>query len=598
MQKYKYYPYLKLNMQYKKLVEIYQKLEATSKRLEKTYYISELLKSTPKEEISKIVLLLQGRVFPQYDERILGVAARLIIKAINIATGIPIDILEREWGRAGDLGLVAENFIKKKKQSTLVQKDLTITKVFENLRKLAELEGKGTVNKKLSLIAELLITAKPIEARYIVRTVLGDLRVGIGSGSLRDAIVWSSFKDEIGLKYNEKEKSIEVKDREKYNEYLNSVQYAYDLTNDFSVVSELAKTKGLKGLAETGIEVGRPVKVLLALKENDIESALERVGKPAQIEYKYDGFRTIIHKKSNKIWIYTRRLENVTSQFPDLVATVKNKIKAESFIIDGEAVGYNPKTRKYLPFQNISQRIKRKYDIEEISRKFPVELNVFDILYYNDKNLLEQPLKKRRALIEKIVKETPKKIILAEKLVSSDKKEIEEFFKKAIEKGNEGLIFKKLDAPYKPGARVGYWVKLKPEGETLDLIVVGAEWGEGKRAKWLSSYDLACVDKKGNLLEIGKASTGLKEKEEQGLSFKDMTKELKPLVISQKGKKVTLKPKVVIEVAYEEIQKSPTYSSGYALRFPRIIRLRTMEKSPKDATTLDYIEYLYKQQRK
>jgi len=579
-------------MKYSKLVEIYQKLEITTKRLGKTAIISDFLKTVSLDDIPRTIFLLQGKLFPNWDEHKIGVASRLVLKAINIATGISTDKLEDEWRKTGDLGLVAENFVKKKKQTTLFQRELTAKKVFENLRSLALLEGTGTVDKKLKLIAELLTSAKPVESKYIVRTVLEELRVGVGEGSLRDAIVWAFFDDKIGFKYLEKENKIDIKDRSEYNKYIDSVQRAYDLTNDFSIVAEAAKSKGLKGLDEMAISVFRPLKVMLALKVKDIDKGFERCGKPADVEQKLDGFRIQAHKQKGKIRLFTRRLEDVTAQFPDVVEYVKKNIKGDTFIIDSEAVGYSPKTGKYLPFQNISQRIKRKYNIEEMSKKFPVELNVFDILYYNGKNLIKENFEKRRKLLEKIISNKPRKIVAVKNLITTSEKEAEKFYKESLAAGNEGVMFKKLDSVYKPGARVGHMVKLKPIMDTLDLVIVGAEWGTGKRANWLSSFVLACIDEGGNFLEIGKMGTGIKEKEEEGTSFKQLTEELKPLILSEKGRLVKLKPKVVVEVSYEEIQKSTNYSSGFALRFPRLLNLR-LDRDASECSTLDMVEDYY-----
>ncbi len=582
-------------MQYVKLVKIYEQLEKTSKRLEKTHILSEFLKTVSVDDLSIITLLLQGKLFPNWDEDKIGVASRLILKAINTATGISASKVEHEWKKTGDLGIVAENLVRGKKQSTLVSHELSIRKVFDNLRKLASLEGMGAVDKKTKLIAELLTSAKPLEAKYIVRSVLEEMRIGVGEGTLRDAIVWAFFGDKIGLKYLSENK-VDISSREEYNKYVNVVQRAYDLTNDFSSVAESAKKSGLRGLKEMSISVFRPLKVMLALKVKDIEEGFERCGKPADVEYKLDGFRIQAHKKDDKIKLFTRRLEDVTKQFPDVVENVKKNVKGKSFIIDSEAAGFDPKTGKYLPFQKISQRIRRKYDISAMAKKFPVELNVFDILYYNGENLLNEDFKKRRELIEKIVTGKKRKIVVVKKLVTSDAKEIEKFYKESLIAGNEGVMLKKLDAPYKPGARVGHMVKLKPTMETLDLVIVGAQWGEGKRAKWLSSFVLACRDG-GEFLEIGKMGTGIKEKSEEGTSFEELTKELRPLIISEKGKTVEIKPKVVVEVAYEEIQKSPTYSSGYALRFPRLRALRS-DRHASDASTIGRVRDFYDGQKK
>ena len=585
-------------MEYSRLVGIYEQLSKTAKRLEKTHIISEFLKDVGMDDIEHVMLLFEGRVFPGFDSRETGVASRLMLKSLSAATGIRVDKIENEWKRHGDLGLVAEVLVKTKKQATLQSTKLTVKKVFDNIRKLAELEGEGTVERKTQLIAELLTSAKPAESKYIVKTILGEMRIGVGEGAMRDAITWAFFGDKTGVKYTKEANDIEVEDREVYNQYLDAVQQAYDVTNEFAVVAKAARMKGLEGLKNIGMQIGIPIQVMLALKADTIEEAFESVGKPAVIEFKYDGFRIQAHKdEKGSIKLFTRRLEDVTRQFPDIVEFVKKNVKGKSFIIDSEAVGYDKKTGKYLPFQNVSQRIKRKYEIERMSSDFPIELNVFDIIYYEGKNLVNEEFEKRRKLLEKIVHQAPKKIVLSKSKLTSDKKDVEKFFREAVNAGNEGLMFKALNAPYKPGARVGYMIKFKALMETLDMVITGAEWGEGKRAKWLSSYVISCVDEDNNFAEVGKASTGLKEKEEEGLSFMEMTKLLKPLIISEKGKEVKIKPKIVIEVGYEEIQKSPTYASGFALRFPRVIQIRE-DKGPQDASALDYIKKLYAGQKK
>ena len=585
-------------MEYSRLVEVYEELNKTTKRLEKTHIIAEFLKDVNLEDAEHVMLLLEGRVFPNYDPREIGIAARTMLKSLSAATGISTDKIENEWRKQGDLGLVAEIIVKAKKQSTLQSTKLTVKKVFENIRKLAELQGEGTVERKVQLISELITSAKPLESRYIVKTVLDEMRIGVGEGVMRDAIIWASFGREIGIKYEREGNEIDIGNREKYNKYADAVQRAYDLTNEFAEVAKAAK-KGFKELENIEMKVGIPIQVMLSLKVDTVEEGFETVGKPCAVEFKYDGFRIQAHKdEKGNIKLFTRRLENVTKQFPDVAEYARSNVKAKTFIIDSEAVGFDKKTGKYLPFQSISQRIKRKYDIEKMSKDFPVELNVFDLIYYNGKNMISEPFEKRRKILGKIIKQQPKKIVLSKQKIVSDEKVVEQFFKDAFNAGNEGLMFKALNAPYKPGARVGHMVKFKAIMETLDLVIVAAEWGEGKRSKWLSSYTIACLDENGNFIEVGKASTGLKEKEEEGLSFMEMTKLLRPLIISEKGREVKVKPKLVIEVGYEEIQKSPTYASGYALRFPRVISLRTMDKGPEEASTIDYVKKLFEGQKK
>jgi len=579
-------------MHYSKLVKIYEKLEATTKRLDHIHTISEFLKDVSIEELGTAILLLEGRVFPRWDEKDVGMASKMMLKVIGVASGDTKNRINSEWKKTGDLGTVSYNLIKKKKQHTLGSHDLTVKKVLKNLRKLADIEGSGSVDRKVSLVAELLTSAKPSEAKYIVRTILDDMRIGVGEGSIRDAIAWAFFGSELKVNYIKEENKINIEDREKYNEYVDAVQRAYDVTNDFAPVAEAAKKQGLKGLGELSMSLGTPLKAMLALKVEDIEEGFERCGKPAEIEFKYDGMRMQIHKKGHEIKIFTRRLENVTNQFPEVVENVRKYVHEKEVILDSEAVGYNVKTGKYLPFQSISQRIKRKYDIEKMSKLYPVE----DIINYKGRSVITEPFEERKKIIKRIIKNVPKKIKIAKSIVTSIKKEVEGFYKEAIDTGNEGLMIKKLDAPYKPGARVGFMVKLKGTQENLDLVVVKSEWGQGKRSKWLSSYTIACRSH-GNFLEVGKASTGLKEKREEGLSFAEMTDLLKPLIIKEEGKEVVVRPKIVIEVGYEEIQKSPTYSSGYALRFPRVVALR-QDRGPDNISTINLVESLYNKQKK
>ncbi|MBT5022062.1 ATP-dependent DNA ligase [Candidatus Woesearchaeota archaeon] len=584
-------------MHYKELVELYEKIESTSKRLEKTYLVSKFLKKTIVSDLSMIILLLQGRIFPSWDERKIGVATKMVIKAISKSTGRSVDTIEETWKKMGDLGRVAEELVKTKRQVTLFQTELNVKKVFDNMRKLTTLEGTGSVDHKVGLISELLTSASPTEARYIVRNVLEDLRVGIGEGIIRDAIVWANFEEEIKVNYDSETKAITPDDREQYNKFVNIVQEAFDVVNDFAKVARIAKEEGVEGLKKLELSVGNPIKVMLYQKVTVIADAFEKVGKPAALEFKYDGFRMQIHKFDGKIILYTRRLEDVTTQFPEVVEYVKENIDADSFILDSEAVGYDQKTKKYLPFQKISQRIKRKYNIGELANQFPVELNVFDIMNFNGENIIKKPFKFRREILEKIIKPVPYKIIYAKQIITSDEQEAQNFYEEALAAGEEGIMMKNLDGIYKPGSRVGYGVKVKPVMESLDLVIVAAEWGTGKRGGWLTSYTLACVDPDtGEFLEIGKVGTGIKELKEEGTSFGEMTELLKPHIIKEKGREVKIKPVVVIEVNYEEIQHSPNYSSGFALRFPRLIRLRE-DRRADEVSDIELIEDLFHSQR-
>jgi DNA ligase-1 len=557
-------------MEYLKLCEVYHALESTTKGLEKTEILASFLGEIRKEP--EVIYLLQGNVFADYDHREMGISHQLAIRAIGKATGISDAEVVEVFKEIGDLGKVAESVLGKKKQQTaLFTKKLSIEKVMANLRKLPTLEGKGTVDIKVGLIVELLHSASPKEARYVIRTVLGDLKVGVGSGILRDAIVEQCFKP---------------KDLEEKKIYVRNVQEAYDKATDFAEVFEKACSDDLNKIK---LEPGKPVKVMLFPKAKDIDDAFRIVGKPAAFEYKYDGFRVMINKKNNGgVKIFTRRLEEVTLQFPEIVEYVESHITGKSFILDAEAVGFDSETKKYTDFQAISQRIRRKYGIEKMQKAFPIELAVFDIIYFDGKSLIESPFDKRRKLIEKIVREEKWKIVLAKQIITDDVAEVERFYEDALGDNQEGLMGKSLSAPYKPGARIGYAVKLKPEDNDFDLVITGAEWGTGKRAGWLTSFDVACRND-GELLQVGKVSTGLKEKPEEGLSFGEMTGKLKELIVEEHGRKMNVRPEIVVTVQYQNIQKSPTYSSGYALRFPRITRLRE-DRGIGDIATIEEVK--------
>ncbi len=562
-------------MRYSKLAEFYEEVSSTTKRLEKIDILSKFLKFLTDKD-REVMYLLLGDIYPEYDERRIGISNQLAIKAISKATGTDAKKVLFEWKTIGDIGKVAEKFTIHKKQSTLHSHILTTEKVLENLRKLPELEGKGTVGKKLNLITELLTSATPIEALYLVRTLIGDLRIGVQESTVKYGILKAFFKNN--------------------KEYETKIQQAIDNSNDLAVVFDISKKGKVKDLEKVHLEVGKPIKAMLAQKVIKIEDGFKALGSPCAIEYKYDGFRLIIHKQGKKVTLFTRRLENVTKQFPEVVEYILKFVKGNSFILDSEVVGYSKKTKEYTEFQSISQRIRRKYNIDKMQRDLPVEVNVFDILYYNGKSQLEEAFEKRTELIKKIIKNHPYKIIHAKQIITGDAKKAKEFYKKALKDNQEGVMMKNLKAPYKPGRRVGNMLKIKPEERDLDLVITGAEYGTGKRSGWMSSFILSC--KKGDkYLEIGKVGTGIKEKTEQGISFEELTKKLKPLIIKEKGKRVDFKPKIIVAVTYQEIQRSPNYNSGWALRFPRFTALRT-DKHLSEISTLEEVENDFKHQKR
>ena len=353
-------------MRYAKLTQLYEDLSGTTKRLEKISILSKFLK-TLSEKDREVMYLLLGDIYPEYDERRTGISNQLAIKAIVKATGTEASEVVKEWKSVGDLGKVAEKLTKKKRQATLHRHTLTTEKVLTNLRKLPELEGKGTVGKKISLITELLTSASPLEALYLVRTIIGDLRIGVKESTIRESMASAFFK------------------RDK--ETAKRIQDAIDKSNDLAAVFDSVK-KAIKRLGKITMEIGKQIKYMLAQKVKTIEDGFKKLGKPCAVEYKYDGFRLLIHKKDKSIALFTRSLENVTKQFPEVVEYIKKYVKGKSFILDSEAVGFDKKTKEYRPFQEISQRIRRKYYIEDLEKKLPVEKNVFDILNYEEKSML------------------------------------------------------------------------------------------------------------------------------------------------------------------------------------------------------------------
>jgi DNA ligase-1 len=567
-------------MRYKKLAEVYEDLSATTKRLEKTKILAEFLEKVPADD-KEVMYLLIGSVFPEYSEKKIGISNQLAIQAISKSTGVEKPEVVKHWKKLGDLGKVAEELTKKKRQSTLRSHIVTTEKVLTNLQKLPELEGKGTISKKLSLITELLTSASPIEAKYLIRTLIGDLRIGVQESTIRDAMASAFFQGK--------------------KEAAEKIQRALDRANDIGAVFVMAKKKKLHALESVHLEVGKPIKVMLAQKADSIADGFKKVGKPCAVEYKYDGFRMLIHKKGKDLKLFTRRLENVSKQFPEVVDYINKYVKGKEFVLDSEAVGWDSKTKEYKPFQSVSQRIRRKYDIERLQKELPVEINVFDVLYYNGKSQIDVPYKDRAKLVRKIVKKHPYKIIPSKLIITGDEKKAEKFFKSALRDNQEGIMMKNLEALYQPGKRVGHMLKVKPEERDLDLVITGAEYGTGKRSGWMSSFVLSCRGKKkGEFLEIGKVGTGIKEKatgESGGVSFDELTKKLSKYVTEEKGKKVKIKPKMVVSVTYQEIQRSPNYNSGWALRFPRFTALRP-DKPLSEIADLKEVEKDFKKQKR
>jgi len=550
-------------MEYRKLADLYSRLESTTKRLEKTDLIADFLKKTSTELLPPVTLLLLGRVFPTWSEKELGIGPKLLMRAISMVTGASVDELEEEIREQGDIGTASEVLFKRKSQLTFISHPLTVEKVYNDLRKLASITGSRAQSKKIDILLGILSLASPLEAKYITRTILEELRVGAGEGIISDAIS-SAFNIDKEV-----------------------VERAYMLTNDLGMVAKVAKSEGDKGLKKLSLEPGRPVKPMLAQLAESIESAIEELGE-ALCETKYDGVRVQIHRKGDEILVFTRRLENISRAVPEIIKRVEKSLPMEDFIVEGEII-VNIDGRPGS-FQYILQRVKRKYDIEKMVKKIPLTLYLFDVLYYK-KPLIDEPFKKRREILELVIKPLKGKIELSRqvKVGTGNVEDGISLFRKSVKEGHEGIMIKDPNAPYIPGIRGKKMLKYKAEPETLDLVVVGGTYGKGKRAHFIGSYLLAARDEEtGELKTVAHVATGLDDK-----TLKELTERLKKITIEEKGGKIKVKPELILEVAYSEIVRSPEYESGYSLRFPVVKRIRD-DLSLEDVDTINRIESLFK----
>ncbi|WCN29456.1 ATP-dependent DNA ligase [Thermococcus kodakarensis] len=554
-------------MRYSELADLYRRLEKTTLKTLKTKFVADFLKKTPDELLEIVPYLILGKVFPDWDERELGVGEKLLIKAVSMATGVPEKEIEDSVRDTGDLGESVALAIKKKKQKSFFSQPLTIKRVYDTFVKIAEAQGEGSQDRKMKYLANLFMDAEPEEGKYLARTVLGTMRTGVAEGILRDAIA-EAFRVKPEL-----------------------VERAYMLTSDFGYVAKIAKLEGNEGLSKVRIQIGKPIRPMLAQNAASVKDALIEMGGEAAFEIKYDGARVQVHKDGDKVIVYSRRLENVTRSIPEVIEAIKAALKPEKAIVEGElvAVGENGRPR---PFQYVLRRFRRKYNIDEMIEKIPLELNLFDVMFVDGESLIETKFIDRRNKLEEIVKES-EKIKLAEQLITKKVEEAEAFYRRALELGHEGLMAKRLDSIYEPGNRGKKWLKIKPTMENLDLVIIGAEWGEGRRAHLLGSFLVAAYDPhSGEFLPVGKVGSGFTDED-----LVEFTKMLKPYIVRQEGKFVEIEPKFVIEVTYQEIQKSPKYKSGFALRFPRYVALRE-DKSPEEADTIERVAELYELQER
>jgi len=582
-------------MDFKFVCKIYDKIEKTTKRKEMTTYLVELLKSTPADIIDKIIYLTQGKLYPDWTgEPELGMAEKLAIKAISLATGIKENEIEEDAKKSGDLGLAAEKAIARKVQSTLFMTPLTVEEVYNTFFKIAHATGEGSTNFKIRALAGLLANATGLETRYIVRIVTGHLRLGIADMTILDALA------HLGGSIS----------------YRDLLERAYNLTSDLGFVARLLKEKGIDAIKEVKVALGRPIRMMLAQRLATPEEILEKLGGLGWCEFKLDGERTQCHKEKDKVTLFSRRLENITKMYPDVVNAVLEMFKEDDVVIEGEIVPIDPNSGEILPFQELMHR-RRKYDIETMMQKISTRLYLFDLLYLNGEDFTNKPFKERAEKLRFIVHNN-ENIVAVPYLLTNDPENLFEFFQKALNMGSEGLVIKSIsqDAIYRAGARSWLWIKLKESYqskmvEPVDLVIVGAFYGKGRRKGTYGALLTAVYNPETDTFEtICKVGSGFTDDMLERLpkmleKFKIQHKS--PRVVSNVDADVWFEPAIVIEVIGDEITLSPVHlaafnkirkNAGLAIRFPRFTGRWRDDKKPEDATTVEEILEMYQQQLK
>jgi DNA ligase 1 len=582
-------------LDYAVIADAYEKIEATTKRLEMTDLLVGLLKNTPKDVVAKVVYLTQGKIYPDFVGLEIGVAEKLAIKALARASGRRQKEIEEDLKKSGDIGETAQNLLAKKKQTTFFQKPLTAQRVYETLDKMAKTAGSGAVDSKMAFLAGLLSDASPKEAKYIMRTVTGNLRLGIADMTVLDA---------LAIAYGGGKEAREL------------IERAYNISSDLGRVANVVAEEGLEGIKKFQVVVFEPIRPMLAERLSVPEDILEKLGGKCVAEYKYDGERVQAHKKGNQVVLYSRRLEDISSQYPDVIELVKGQVKAKEAILEAECVAIHLETGELLPFQELMHR-RRKYGIEKAMEQYPVTLFMFDALYVDGKDLTLDAYPVRREALEKAIKEKDR-VKAAKHIITNNAKKLEAFFEEAIENGCEGLICKAIgkDSVYQAGARGWLWIKYKRDyksemTDTVDLAVVGAFHGRGKRAGTYGALLLATYTPDTDSFEtVTKCGTGFTEKD-----LAKIPEMLQKHVIPRKHSRVQsmleadvwFEPAVVLEILGAEITLSPIHTcamdsirkgSGLAIRFPRFTGNYRLDKAAEDATTSAEVVEMYRSQLK
>ncbi len=582
-------------MLFSELVSYYEKIEKTSSRIEMTNLLVELLKATPPEIIDKVVYLTVGEIYPPFVGIELGVADKLALRAVRLASGASEREVQEAYSKLGDVGLVGEKLLSKKTQATLFMEQLTVQDVYSALEKIAKASGEGAMETRVQILSGLLASSQPKEAKYILRIVTGKLRLGVADMTILDA---------LSVLYGGGKETREYFER------------AYNLSSDIGYVAKVAAAEGLEGIKKFKITIGRPIRPMLAERLSSPEEILEKLGGAGLAEYKYDGERMQIHKSGGKVIIFSRRQENITSQYPDVVEMVRENVGAGEAILECEAVAIDPDTGDMLPFQELMHR-KRKHDILKAVEQYPVSLYFFDILYLDGEDLTLKPLPERRKRLESIIREN-ERMKLSKSIIARDPESLERFFQEAIEAGCEGLVVKSIEenSIYRAGARGWLWIKYKRDYksemiDTVDLVVVGAFHGRGRRSGSYGALLMAAYDPERDVFQsVCKVGSGFTDED-----LRKLPEMLEPYKIPRKHARVEtgmeadvwFEPKLVLEIIGAEITLSPTHRAGWgvikegyglAIRFPRFTGRYRFDKSPEDATTVKEIVEMYKHQLK
>lgn len=583
-------------MKFSQIADCYEKIDATTKRLEMTDYLVELLKLTSKDIIDKVVYLTQGKLYPDFIDIQTGIAEKLAIQAVAKATGKSEKETEENLVKTGDIGKTAQKFLAKKTQATLFKgTPLTVEKVYDTLDKMARASGTGSMDRKLSLLAGLLTDATPKEAKYIIRIVTGSLRLGIADMTVLDA---------LAIAYGGGKEARDALER------------AYNISSDLGKVAKIVAKKGMRDIEKIKVSLGKPIRPMLAERLGSPEEILEKLNGKCMAEFKYDGERVQAHKQGEKVTLFSRRLENITNQYPDAVELFRKYVKAKSAIIEAECVAVDSDTGEMKPFQELMHR-RRKYGIKEAMEEYPVSLFMFDALYVNGEDYTLKPYLARHRNLKQIIEENAR-AKTAESLIVDNAADMEKFFEKAVESGCEGLMCKSIakDSIYQAGARGWMWIKYKRDYksemiDTVDLVVVGAFHGRGKRAGTYGALLLATYNHDKDTFEtVTKCGTGFTDEDLKRLPKimeKHKIPHKHPRVQSMLEADVWFEPAVVIEVLGAEITLSPVHTcamdairkeSGLAIRFPRFTGNYRFEKSAEDATADKEMVKTYRNQLK